>query len=301
MAHNKSLYQLPGFWLAIIIPLGLAAVAAGWIINHSSAQNWHNLLRSASGINEVLSMMKFPLGLAALVFPCVALVTANHRSVQTVAQHKATESKNSFENNIKHREVFRALLEKEEARWGIMFHDGDKLYEKIFSRNDYRRFEYYADDMKRDVFYKSCMDEFDKVAKNSCFIMPILDELTLYLQWFRKNRYHPHKTYKSLEVMFQELKEFGLLVGVKNSDLIPWESEDEENRSLKDCHPRMIHPYMNKMFEFLGNSFVEIIKFSYSSEFREDQQYLDQFLEFQHELSEAQEVLRGIVEQYQQE
>lgn len=134
MAHNKSLYQLPGFWLAIIIPLGLAAAAAGWIVVNSPEHDWCALLWSAKGINEVLGMMKLPLGVAALAFPCVALVTANHRSIQAVAQYKATESKNSFENNIKHREVFRALLEKEEARWGITFHDGDKLYEKIFSR-----------------------------------------------------------------------------------------------------------------------------------------------------------------------
>jgi hypothetical protein len=300
MAHNKTLTELKWFKWALWGPISTAAFFVVIIAIWDNSQQTLSWGLSSAHINEAINRLKLPLAIASLAVPLVTLVATYHRSVQTAVQIAATESKNSFENNIKHREVFRALLENEEARWGVTFHDGDKLYEKIFNRNDYRRFEYYADDMKRDVFYESCVDGFGKVAKNSCFIMPILDELTLYLQWFRKNRYHPHDTYKSLEVMFQELNEFGLLIGIKKSELVPWERDTETKGkdSLIDWHPNVIHPYMNQMFEFLGNSLVEIIKFSYSSEFREDQSYLDQFLEFQHELSEAQEVLRGIVEQY---
>lgn len=154
---------------------------------------------------------------------------------------------------------------------------------------DYRRFEYYSDDMKRNVIYYSYVDDSSEVAYESCFITPVINELTLYLKWFRKNRFHPHKTYKSLEVLFNVLEEFSLLIAVKDSELVPWERDTDTKGkdSLINWHPNVIHPYMNKMFEFLGNSFVEIIKFCYSSDFRENQSYLDQFLEFQHELSEA--------------
>ncbi|TPE44168.1 hypothetical protein FJM67_16990 [Maribrevibacterium harenarium] len=155
MAHNKSL-----FWLAIIIPLGLAATAtataAGWILDHSSAQNWHNLLRSASGINEVLGLMKPPLDLAALVFPCVALVTANHRSIQSKAQLdksdrqlqttkvqianterqiEITRSKNTFDQYYNHVEQFQKMNRGFTDRNGIqrveVFDEMD-IYRKIF-------------------------------------------------------------------------------------------------------------------------------------------------------------------------
>lgn len=65
-------------------------------------------------------MMKLPITIAALAFPLAALVASHHRSVQTAAQIERTDYKNAFENNIKHRELFNALLERKGMPQGQM-------------------------------------------------------------------------------------------------------------------------------------------------------------------------------------
>lgn len=61
---------------------------------------------SSDGFNYFLGVYKFPLGVLALNIPVVAVLAANHRSVQTSAQILASERQNLFVNYYKHLEEF---------------------------------------------------------------------------------------------------------------------------------------------------------------------------------------------------
>lgn len=147
MAHNKSLYQLPGFWAALFIPLTVAVVVALWIAWHSLTKDGYSVCGSAKCINGALVMMKLPLGILALVFPSVALVASHHRSVQTAAQItrtdrqiQATEQKNAFENYIKHKEMFGKHVAELEDGSRVKFSSLDMLYKMFFPDNSWKNF-----------------------------------------------------------------------------------------------------------------------------------------------------------------
>ncbi|MEL0635416.1 hypothetical protein V6259_01365 [Marinomonas sp. TI.3.20] len=107
MKHsNQSLYQLTTFWLAILIPLIIAALVAVWIAWHSLHVDGFLACWSASCINQALGMMKLPITIAALAFPLAALVASHHRSVQTAEQINQAIINNTFSNYYKHVEHF---------------------------------------------------------------------------------------------------------------------------------------------------------------------------------------------------
>ncbi|WP_111638280.1 hypothetical protein [Marinomonas shanghaiensis] len=313
MANNKTLTEHKWFKWALWGPIATAVFFIVIIVIWDNSQQSLDWGLSSAHINDAIGRLKLPLAIASLAFPLVALVASHHRSVQTAAQImrtdrqiQATEQKNAFENNIKHRETFKELLEKEEKLWRIKFHDANKLYENIFSQNDFRYFGFYADDMKRDVFYTSCTDEEEKVARNTCFVTPVLNELTLCLRLFRESSWQPYeenellKVNELLKLIFNTLHEFDILVGSSDSRILEYAAE-EDNEDLVVWHPTRIHPYMNQMFDFLGNSFVEIIHFSYSPEFRDNEQYKEMFCKFNYELSETRSTFRDVVYQYNRE
>lgn len=151
MSHNKTLIQLFWFKVAFWVPLIIGAVVAGFIICHdlyfAEPVCW-----TAECINDAILRLKVPLTIMALVFPAVALVASNHRSAQTAVQIErtdkqiaATEAKNAFENNIKHREMFFECLNKLESDLNIIFKRKDQVYSLIFSKNDYTKFTFYID------------------------------------------------------------------------------------------------------------------------------------------------------------
>ena len=111
MSHRKTLTQLGWFKVAFFAPLAVGAIVAGLIV-------WHDFFSvesmkacwTSDCINDAISRLKLPIAIMALTFPAVALVASHHRSAQTAAQIErtdkqiaATESKNAFENCIKHR------------------------------------------------------------------------------------------------------------------------------------------------------------------------------------------------------
>ena len=128
---GKTLFELITFWLAIILPL-----LAGIIV---SIPIWHysdlSLDLTYHGFNTAIEIFKVPLGIAALCFPLVALVVANHRSIQTGRQIKASESQNSFANYHKHREEFIKMLERLEIEQGIKFFKSYDFYNMLFPNN----------------------------------------------------------------------------------------------------------------------------------------------------------------------
>jgi hypothetical protein len=170
MAHNKTLTELKWFKWALWGPIGVAVIITAIITgfdNYPQPLDWG---LSSDHINEAISRLKFPIAIASLAFPLVALVASHHRSVQTAAQIERTdnqilrtdiqlertskqisltEDKNSFDNNIRHREFFSKQLELLEKRFDIKFKSHFEIYEAIFLSNDYHNFQANADDMSR--------------------------------------------------------------------------------------------------------------------------------------------------------
>jgi len=110
MAAEKELIKTKAFVGAISVPL-MGWFIASMCIWHFDNQ-WLDFDLSSAGFSQYLSSHKFPLGVLALIFPSVALVAANHRSVQQAAIYKATQSQNVFANSTLHREKFNEWVEK---------------------------------------------------------------------------------------------------------------------------------------------------------------------------------------------
>lgn len=156
MSHNKTLYQLPFFWAAILIPILLGVSFVLCIVYHDSYFAGPACWTSYC-INDAISRLKAPITIMALIFPSVALVASHHRSVQTAAQIKRTdiqiqamESKNAFENCIKHRELFFKKIEEIEKETELKVGNPQSLYVTIFPDNDFNHFNYYSSTVKAD-------------------------------------------------------------------------------------------------------------------------------------------------------
>ena len=62
------------------------------------------------GFNLFFTVFKFPLSIAALIIPVIALLAANHRSEQTKEQIRVTHEQNVFSNYYKHIDEFTKYL-----------------------------------------------------------------------------------------------------------------------------------------------------------------------------------------------
>ena len=102
---NPNLSQLKLFKLAYLLPTLTFAIFSGLIFHAEQLWTYDVCFRSACIFNTY-EIFKVPVWLLALSLPLTGLVAAHHRSVQTAAQITQTDSKNSFENCIKHREFF---------------------------------------------------------------------------------------------------------------------------------------------------------------------------------------------------
>lgn len=99
---NKSFIELRSLWAVVHSMFAISAVISASIIFNSDLYYQPDYI----GINNVLTIFKVPLGVLALIIPMVALLAANHRSVQTREQIKMTNSQNIFANHYKHAEEF---------------------------------------------------------------------------------------------------------------------------------------------------------------------------------------------------
>lgn len=73
--------------------------------NSNLTFNW-----SYDGFNLFFMVFKFPLSIAALIIPVIALLAANHRSEQTKEQIHVTNEQNVFSNYYKHIDEFTKYL-----------------------------------------------------------------------------------------------------------------------------------------------------------------------------------------------
>ncbi|RHW74972.1 hypothetical protein [Colwellia sp. RSH04] len=102
-----SFLKLPVVWITIATVLAFAIIEFFIIYNNGHYISCH----TAECYNTFISDFKFPLGVATLLIPILAIYAAQHRSEISVAQIEATESQNIFANYYKHLEEFKVLLE----------------------------------------------------------------------------------------------------------------------------------------------------------------------------------------------
>lgn len=131
--------KLSWFWAALFIPI-LASISLIYISCHHCTdfvstfellQYWTS---STSKLASLADLLKIPIAIAMLAIPAMALVASNHRSVQTAAQIKTTESQNVFSNYFAHRNEFNSLLESWE-RGNFKITDKAALYGKFFKNS----------------------------------------------------------------------------------------------------------------------------------------------------------------------
>ncbi len=99
---HKSFFSLKPVRVVIGLIILFSIVVACCIINTSSLK-WSS---GYTGWNNALTIFKVPLGILALNIPIVALLAANHRSVQTKEQMRIANAQNVFTNYYRHLEEF---------------------------------------------------------------------------------------------------------------------------------------------------------------------------------------------------
>ena len=104
----QSLFKLRIFKLALWLPIVVAICISIYIVFTSSLE-WKS---GFDGINSLIVIFKVPIGIAAISFPLVALITANHRSIQSKKQIEVAELQNQFSNYFKHLEEFEKHVSK---------------------------------------------------------------------------------------------------------------------------------------------------------------------------------------------
>lgn len=103
---HKSFLSLKIVWVSVIF-LFLFSLIIGLVI---LANSEFVIDLSFIGFNLFISAFKFPLAIAALIIPIVALLAANHRSEQTKEQIRVTNAQNVFSNYYKHIDEFNKYL-----------------------------------------------------------------------------------------------------------------------------------------------------------------------------------------------
>jgi len=138
--------------------------------------------------NYAFEIFKVPLAILALIFPAVALVASQHRSVQTAAQIaksekqiSLTESKNNFENYIKHKEIFKSAFEEYLENKNYKVKNYNVFYKNIFPENGSKLFDQYVDfgsNCIKNLYLKlSSIEQFEATEKDYLKIVDIYFEI----------------------------------------------------------------------------------------------------------------------------
>lgn len=132
MPHSeKSLFQLTAFHLALWIPIIVAVLVAIYIFISSDLI----YLKGYTGLNNLWDIFKVPLALFSLVFPSVALVTANHRSIQSKKQIELSIKQNTLKNYYESIHEFESYLDSSTLQLHFIYKNKRILYRKFFKDN----------------------------------------------------------------------------------------------------------------------------------------------------------------------
>lgn len=106
---DKSLSELPLFKLIIVLLTGASIILFICVVTPLNLKADF----TPSGFDFFLSTFKFPLSIAALHIPSLALLASLHRSEQTKRQIELTDSQNIFSNYYRHLEEFKKHMEND--------------------------------------------------------------------------------------------------------------------------------------------------------------------------------------------
>lgn len=120
LIKHKHLAKTLMFWLAILAPITCGTALAVIIYNYSDVGN---LCASSECVQNFFDRFKFPITIAGLALPFIALVAAIQRSKETSLQISLANMQygeaiknNRFGNYLKHREGFDKLVESYNKR-----------------------------------------------------------------------------------------------------------------------------------------------------------------------------------------
>lgn len=131
---EKSLFQLKSFRYALWLPISVAFLISVYIILTS------NLIYKSGfvGLNNLWDIFKVPLAVLSLAFPSVALVTANHRSIQSKRQIQLTASQNTLKNFYDSINDFEKYLDSFAFQNCFTYTNKRVIYKKFFPENSPR-------------------------------------------------------------------------------------------------------------------------------------------------------------------
>lgn len=132
---EKSFMDLPILWWVVGVLLFISfAVATPIALNTELIFRW-----DSTGFNNAVKIFTVPLGISALIIPFVAILAANHRSVQanhrsaqTKEQIKLTSNQNYFSNYFTHLGEFIKYIDKEKPDSKIKINNARNLHHKLF-------------------------------------------------------------------------------------------------------------------------------------------------------------------------
>lgn len=139
MPHSeKSLFQLTSFRLALWAPILLAFITVTYIYFTSDL----TFQKGFKGLNSAWEIFKIPLAIFSLIFPSIALVTANHRSIQSKKQIELTQKnielstkQNSFKNYYDSIYDFEKYLDSFTLKKHLIYRNKRALYRRFFPKN----------------------------------------------------------------------------------------------------------------------------------------------------------------------
>jgi hypothetical protein len=134
---EKSLFQLKSFHIALLFPIFIAGLVIIYIMITSDV----NFKGGFLGLNNAWDIFKVPLAIFSLTFPSVALVTANHRSIQSKKLIELTAKQNIFKNYYDSINDFEKYLESFTFKDSFVYKNKRVLFQKIFPLNSPRSIE----------------------------------------------------------------------------------------------------------------------------------------------------------------
>jgi len=211
---QKKLFKLTEFYLWLMVPL-IMAVLSGIVIVCNS-----NFICDFTyeGFNNFIIFFRAPLGIAALVFPSVALVASNHRSRQAGEQIRTQMGQNIFANHYNHMEKFEEYCNKLDSyKSGLIKFGNLRIYHEVMFPSSSRG------------SFSINTEFFDEAATRSAQLSCIANKIV----GSRKDRPLSITTYQTEDLNEFIAEALGFLTYLNSKLLIPMDSVTNLNILIK--------------------------------------------------------------------